>query len=82
MNPGGVTFMGLNSYQEKFGPIPVIDGVAASRENKGQAVIAKIISVFEVNARMLRCSIYGSEDAVNRIKRLQQAALTLTCQEK
>lgn len=33
MNPGGVTFMGLNSYQDKFGPILAIDGVTPSREN-------------------------------------------------
>jgi phosphate transport system substrate-binding protein len=33
MTPGGVTFMGFNSYQEKFGPIMAIDGVVPNREN-------------------------------------------------
>lgn len=33
MTPGGVTFMGFNSYQEKFGTILAIDGVVPNREN-------------------------------------------------
>ena len=33
MTPGGVTFMGFNSYQEKFGTILAVDGVKPSREN-------------------------------------------------
>ena len=33
MTPGGVTFMGFNSYQEKFGTILAVDGVMPSREN-------------------------------------------------
>lgn len=33
MTPGGITFMGFNSYQEKFGSILAIDGVVPNREN-------------------------------------------------
>lgn len=33
MTPGAVTFMGFNSYQEKYGPILAIDGVAPTRDN-------------------------------------------------
>lgn len=33
VTPGAVTFMGLNSYQEKYGTILEIDGVAPTREN-------------------------------------------------
>lgn len=33
MTPGGVTFMGFNSYQEKFGTILAVDGVTPNREN-------------------------------------------------
>lgn len=33
MTPGGVTFMGFNSYQDKFGPILAIDGVMPSPDN-------------------------------------------------
>lgn len=33
MTPGGVTFMGFNSYQEKFGTILAVDGVMPNREN-------------------------------------------------
>lgn len=33
LTPGAVTFIGLNSYQEKFGEIVAIDGVHPTREN-------------------------------------------------
>jgi len=33
LTPGAVTFMGFNSYQEKFGDIVAIDGVVPTREN-------------------------------------------------
>lgn len=33
ITPGGVTFMGFNSYREKYGDIIEIDGVAPTREN-------------------------------------------------
>lgn len=33
LTPGSVTFMGFNSYQEKFGRILAIDGVAPRRDN-------------------------------------------------
>lgn len=33
VTPGAVTFMGLNSYQDKYGVILAIDGVAPTREN-------------------------------------------------
>ena len=33
VTPGAVTFMGFNSYREKYGNIVEIDGVAPTREN-------------------------------------------------
>lgn len=33
MTPGGLTFMGLTSYQEKFGPILAVDGVLPNLDN-------------------------------------------------
>lgn len=33
LTPGAVTFMGFNSYQEKFGDIVAIEGVVPTREN-------------------------------------------------
>ncbi|GAB4341777.1 MAG: hypothetical protein Kow0089_16440 [Desulfobulbaceae bacterium] len=33
VTPGAVTFMGLNSYREKYGKILAIDGVSPTREN-------------------------------------------------
>lgn len=33
MTPGAVTFMGYNSYQEKFGDIVAVDGALPTREN-------------------------------------------------
>ena len=33
VTPGGITFMGFNSYREKYGEILSIDGVSPTREN-------------------------------------------------